>query len=193
MAGQPSCDAHHDCWSHEHVRPVHPASGRGAPDRLRQARSPRPRGRTQIRPALPRQTLSSRERIHAAKASTEFTTDSNRGEWNRSNPCCPPGSSAYTTGLGDLRCSRSANRRAISTGTTVSRSPWINRNGGAETMNDYQTASGGHPPTLLLAIVRNGDPLRRPRARRSSTSSKNPRRTRRTRLLLTVGTPRRSG
>jgi hypothetical protein len=38
------------------------------------------------------------ERTHAAKASIPSSSVSKRIEWNRSNECCAPGSSAYTTG-----------------------------------------------------------------------------------------------
>jgi len=49
-----------------------------------------------------------------------LTTVSKRMDWNRSNACCPPGSSAYTTGSGELLRSCCAMSRAPCTGTYVS-------------------------------------------------------------------------
>src|SRR5690606_362369 len=94
-----------------------------------------------------------------ANASTAFTTAVNRGDQKRSKPCCPPGSSAYTTGACDTERSRPANSRAFSTGTTESWSPCTPITGGASA------------PTVSVGDVSGPRPKYRPQYPPSPTTA----------------------
>ena len=105
------------------------------------------------------------ERTHAAKASIPSSSVSKRIEWNRSNECCAPGSSAYTTGC-DETC------RSLARGLRIRSFEGGSRGlGGAGT----KTVAGDYPrPSQASRAKRTctQDPILRSVEEPSSTGSR---------------------
>jgi hypothetical protein len=91
------------------------------------------------------------------KRSTPSITAAVRNEGKISNACCAPIISAYSTGDSDTACRRSTNSRASSTGASVSRLPWMTRNGGASARtrsigDALENASGSSSNRFFMMI-----------------------------------------